>query len=590
MARTFSIVVAFGLLVAAACVLNDYHIYLLSQICLAGIVALGLVLMSGVAGLASFSQAAFVGIAAYATSVATVSFGLSPWLGLGLALVMVALVALLAGVVTVELSGHYLPLCTLAWALSIYNIFGNVQGLGRFEGIGNIPPLTIFGHAVQGPLAPLLTGSLFLCLLMLSWNLLDSRIGRALRTLSLGRQMPECMGIATGRLRLAIFVLAALFAALAGWLYAHIQRFVNPTPFGLDSGVEYMFMALLGGASSLWGALVGSFILTAAREALRQTLPDLFAHAGDFDVVIFSAGLILLMQWAPRGLTAWWTERWMKGRRNRPGRAIDDTAAERLPRRALPARGSAVLAVQGVGKRFGGLIANDDISLTLHAGEVLAVIGPNGAGKSTLFNLLSGVDRADNGTIKLAGERVERRSARDIAGLGMARTFQHVKLPAGISVLENIAVGAHRRGRAGWLRAMLRLNGKEEQSLLAEAARQGKACGLGERLHEQAGGLPLGLQRIVEVARALAGDPAALLLDEPAAGLRAGEKESLSKLIVDLRARGLAILVVEHDMDFVMNLADRIVVINFGRVLAVGTPQEIQNNPDVLQAYLGVDA
>ncbi|MEH2483153.1 branched-chain amino acid transport system permease protein [Nitrobacteraceae bacterium AZCC 2146] len=590
MARTLAIIVAFGMLVAAAYVLNDYHIYLLSQICLAGIVALGLVLMSGVAGLASFSQAAFVGIAAYAASVATVSFGLSPWLGLGIALVMVALVALLAGVVTVGLSGHYLPLCTLAWALSIYNIFGNVQGLGRFEGIGNIPPLTIFGKAVQGPLAPLLTGSLFLGLLMLSWNLLDSRIGRALRTLSLGRQMPECMGIATGRLRLAIFVLAALFAALAGWLYAHIQRFVNPTPFGLDSGVEYMFMALLGGASSLWGALVGSFLLTAAKEGLRQTLPDLFAHAGDFDIVIFSAGLILLMQWAPRGVTAWWTERWMKARRQRPGRAIEHGAAERLPRRALPERGSAVLAVEGVGKRFGGLVANDNISLTLHAGEVLAVIGPNGAGKSTLFNLLSGVDRADSGTISLAGERVERRSARDIAGLGLARTFQHVKLPAGISVLENIAVGAHRRGHAGWLRAMLRLNGGEEQSLLAEAARQGKACGLGERLLEQAGGLPLGLQRIVEVARALAGDPAALLLDEPAAGLRAGEKESLSRLIVDLRAKGLAILVVEHDMDFVMNLADRIVVINFGRVLAVGTPQEIQNNPDVLQAYLGVDA
>jgi branched-chain amino acid transport system permease protein len=590
LARFLALVVAFGLLVAAAFVLNDYHIYLLSQICLAGIVALGLVLMSGVAGLASFSQAAFVGIAAYATSVGTVTFGLSPWVTLWIAFAIVAVVALVAGVVTVGLSGHYLPLCTLAWALSIYNIFGNVDGLGRFEGIGNIPPLTILGKAVQGPLAPLLTGSLFLCLLVLSWNLLDSRIGRALRTLSLGRQMPECMGIATGRLRLTIFVLAALFAALSGWLYAHIQRFVNPTPFGLDSGVEYMFMALLGGASSLWGALIGSFLLTAAKEGLKQTLPDLFAHAGDFDIVIFSAGLILLMQWAPRGLTAWWAERWVKPKGNRPRKAIDETAAERLPRRALLERGNAVLTVDGVGKRFGGLIANEDISLTLHAGEVLAVIGPNGAGKSTLFNLLSGVERADSGAISLAGERVERRSAREIANLGLARTFQHVKLPAGISVLENIAVGAHRRGRAGWLRAMLRLNAREEQSLLAEAARQGKACGLGDRLQEQAGGLPLGLQRIVEVARALAGDPAALLLDEPAAGLRAGEKESLSRLLVDLRARGLAILVVEHDMDFVMNLADRIVVINFGRVLAVGTPQEIQNNPDVLQAYLGVDA
>jgi branched-chain amino acid transport system permease protein len=563
----------------AGLIANDYQIYVLSQIFLAAMVALGLVLLSGVAGLTSFGQASLVGIAAYAVAVGTTRFGFSPWQTLPLAVGLTTLVALLAGAITVGLSGHYLPLCTLAWGLAIASLFGTLEGLGRFQGIGGIPPLAVFGHAITGGTALVLVAAVFLVLLVLSWNLLDSREGRALRALGAGRLMAECMGVNTWRSRLAVFVIAAIFAALAGWFYAYLQRFVNPSPFGLDTGIAYLFMALLGGASSLWGALVGAFCLIWAQEWLKHILPALLGRAGDFDIVVFSAGLILLLQFFPGGIVGWFA----KPPRPRP----PDANAAPLPARPPATAGTALLHAEGLDKRFGGLVANSGVGLTLHAGEILAVIGPNGAGKSTLFDLLTGVQPPDSGVIRLGATPITRRRARDIAALGLSRTFQHVRLAAGMSVLENIALGAHRRGRAGLLRAMLRLDRAEDRALLAEAARQADACGLTPHLAEPAGDLALGLQRIVEVARALAADPTVLLLDEPAAGLRAAEKQQLAALLAALRAQGLGILLVEHDMGFVMDLADRIVVMNFGQVIATGTPQQVRTDETVLAAYLG---
>ena len=565
---------------------NDYQIYVLSQIFLAAMVTLGLVLLSGVAGLTSFGQASLVGIAAYAVAVGATQFGLSPWQTLPVAIGLTTLIALLAGAMTVGLSGHYLPLCTLAWGLAISSLFGTLGSLGRFQGIGGIPPLAVLGHPVTGGAALVLVAAVFLILLVLSWNLLDSREGRALRALGAGRLMAECMGVNTWRSRLAVFVIAAVFAALAGWFYAYLQRFVNPSPFGLDTGIAYLFMALLGGASSLWGALVGAFCLIWAQEYLKRILPALLGRAGDFDIVVFSAGLIALLQFAPKGIVGWFAKP-PRPRLPDPNAPPDPGA---MPRRAPGVPGAVVLHAEGLEKRFGGLVANSGVGLTLHAGEILAVIGPNGAGKSTLFDLLTGVQPADGGDIRLGHSTIAHRKARDIAALGLSRTFQHVRLAAGMSVLENIALGAHRRGKAGLLRAMLRLDRTEDRALLAEAARQADRCGLAPHMTEPAGDLALGLQRIVEVARALAADPTVLLLDEPAAGLRAAEKQQLATLLASLRARGLGILLVEHDMGFVMDLADRIVVMNFGQVIATGTPEQVRRDPAVLAAYLGPGA
>ena len=260
--------------------------------------------------------------------------------------------------------------------------------------------------------------------------------------------------------------------------------------------------------------------------------------------------------------------------------------AEPLPRRVYPPHDS-LLQVSKVSKRFGGLVAVRDMSFEVKKGEILGLIGPNGAGKSTMFNMMSGVLACDGGQVSLCGERIDGLTPSQIARRGMARSFQHVNLVGNMSVLDNVAIGAHLRGEKGVLSAMLRTDRAEDQRLLAEAARQIERMGLTEHMFDAAGTLALGKQRLVEIARALCADPMLLLLDEPAAGLRYAEKKALAASLAGLRAEGVSILLVEHDMDFLMNLADRIVVMQFGEMLTSGSPRQVQSNPAVIEAYLG---
>ena len=249
-----------------------------------------------------------------------------------------------------------------------------------------------------------------------------------------------------------------------------------------------------------------------------------------------------------------------------------------------------LLEIDGARKQFGGVIAVNDVSFDVQAREIVALIGPNGAGKSTTFNLITGVLRATGGNISLLGRKIYNAPPQEIVDLGVSRTFQHVKLVPDMTVLENVAIGAHLRGSSGALASMFRLDRSDEAALLAEAARQIERVELTEQIGQPAGSLSLGQQRIVEIARALCADPMLLLLDEPAAGLRHMEKQRLAALLRQLRDGGMSVLLVEHDMGFVMDLADRVVVLDFGTKIAEGTPAAIKANPDVIKAYLGAAA
>ena len=585
--RTVLLAAAVVVLAAVPLVAGNFTVSLLNDIGIGALVALGLVMLTGIGGATSFGQAAFVGIASYATAWLSTAHHVSPWLGLLFALSLTGLSALAIGMLTLRLGGHFLPLSTIAWGISIAMLFGNIDALGRHTGLSNIPPIFITSWSLAGPRAIFyLIWTLVGLAFLFSYNVLHSRPGRAIRSLRGGAILLASVGADAYRVRLTLFVTAALFAGLAGWLYAHMNRFVSPSPFDVRASIEYLLMAVAGGLGQLAGALVGSALVLILKNGLQDVLPMLTQSAGQLQAIVFAALFILLLHFARGGLMGF-VRRWTQARAVSTTTRAPLEKVEPLAHRTLPVRGSPILSVTGAVKRFGGLVAVNDVSFDVNAGEIVGLIGPNGAGKSTMFNLLTCTAPMTAGQVHFLGRNIAGLPQRQVARLGLARTFQHVKLRPHMSLLDNVALGAHARTNVGILQAGLRLDVLEERQVLQEAQHQLERIGLGERAYELAGSLPLGTQRILEIARALAADPVLLVLDEPAAGLRRKEKMALGDLLRKLCEEGVTILIVEHDMDFVMKLVDRLVVMNFGSKLVEGVPSAVRADQRVQAAYLG---
>ncbi|MCU7373882.1 branched-chain amino acid ABC transporter ATP-binding protein/permease [Paucibacter sp. O1-1] len=567
----------------------EYWITQMNYIGLFALVALGLVLLTGVGGLTSFGQAAFVGLGAYTTAVLSTVYATSPWLALLVALGVTVVVALVLALLTLRMSGHYLPLATIAWALSLNYLMGNMEFLGKYDGIQGLPALELFGWSLrEGRAIYFLIWAFAILAALAVRNLLDSRPGRAIRALNGATTMAEAMGVSTFRYKVQIFVIAALLAAVSGWLFAHFQRTVNPSPFALKMGIEYLFMAVVGGVGTVWGAFIGAGIVKIIEDQLKEVLPALLGSSGNFEIIVLGVVLVLMLKYAPKGLWPYVTgfaTRWLPAAE----RERDWADAAPLAARPKPQAGELLLDVDKVRKQFGGLVAVNDVSFQIRAGEIVGLIGPNGAGKSTTFNLITGVLSLTSGGVSFRGQAIGGQASREIARRGMSRTFQHVKMIADMTVLENVALGGYLRSSSGAARAMLRLDRDEERRLFKEAEAQLSRIGMAGQMHELAGNLALGPQRLMEIARALCTDPALLLLDEPAAGLRHKEKQALGEVLRQLKREGMSILLVEHDMEFVMGLTDRIVVMEFGTKLIEGTPDEVQASPAVRAAYLGTE-
>ncbi|UPK38538.1 branched-chain amino acid ABC transporter ATP-binding protein/permease [Bradyrhizobium sp. 186] len=564
-----------------------YWVVVLCYIGIATIVTTGLVVLAGVAGLISFGQAMFVGIGAYTAAITATRYEVSPLMTLPMSVAICVIVAWAVGAITLRLKGHYLAVATIAWNVSFFFLVANLDFFRRYDGISGIPPLSFFGHRLLNPkdFYPVILVAAA-CSFLLTGNLLESRTGRTIRALRGGAIAAESFGIDTFHAKVVAFVYAAALAGFAGWSYAHFERAVNPTSFSLNVSIDYLMMTTIGGIEHIPGAMLGAAVVGALRYFLQDLLSGIFRVQGGLETIVLCVVLIVILQRNPDGI---WPA--LARRFGRPA-GVTPSGTEKgvVAHRVQPMSGSELMRAEDLSKSFGGLRAVDQIDFTLNAGEIVGLIGPNGAGKSTTFNLITGVLSASSGRVTLEGRKISGLPARQIARLGIARTFQHVKLVRGMNVVENVAIGMHLSGKAGVLRAMLRLDRGDEARIFANARVQLERVGLSNHVYARADELSLGQQRMVEIARALCLDPILLLLDEPAAGLRHLEKAALARLLSKLRDEGMTILMVEHDMDFVMQITDRLVVMNFGSKLAQGKPEEVQRNEAVIEAYLGAEA
>jgi branched-chain amino acid transport system permease protein len=550
--------------------LTSYTLNIFMQAVTFAIAVLGLAVVLGYTGQFSLAQAAFFGIGAYAVGLGTVVYGLGFWSALLIGVVIAGAFGFVLGLTTLRLGGHYLAMITISFQQIFDLVMLNwVEFTRGPDGIAGIPRPSAFGLVVSDDKAYLLLCAVVLYVIAFAlWWLPDTRLGRAMKAVRENDLAAEVTGVDTLRVKVIAFTISAALAGVAGALYAAGFAYISPDNFNFGRSVEFLTMVLLGGSRSPFGAGLGTVLLILLPEWLRF-LKQIYLAA-------YGLAVILIMVFMPEGIWGLIVAAW--GRLARP-RQVPMTAVSPL-RLDIPVSDPApILRLEGLEKHFGGLKAVDGVDLQVARGKVHALIGPNGSGKTTILNVLNGIYKPTGGRIFVEGEDVTGKSPHDRAARGVGRTFQNIRLFPALSALENVMVGGQRRH-----------NPIEpgDAALRERALAALDFVGMREKAEVVVKNLPYGHRRLVEIARALAGHPKLLLLDEPAAGLNQTEKQELTELLKRLRgAHGLTILLIEHDMRLVESLSDTITVLNFGKKIAEGTPAEVLRHPDVVAAYLG---
>ncbi len=547
---------------------DGYYLNIFMQAATYAIAVTGLVIVLGYCGQISIAQAAFFGIGAYGVAIGTVDFGLGFFPSLVIGAAAAGLLGLILGLGSLRLGGHYLAMVTISFQQILTLVATNWIGFTHGpDGIRDIPRPTLLGFSFRNGHAFLALCLVTLVLVTLCvWRLKTGRLGRAMQAVRDNELAAGTCGIDVFSTKVIAFGLSAVVGGIGGGLFAGGFQYISPDQFSFSESIVLLTMALLGGVQSPFGALVGTGLLV--------ILPEWLRFLRQVYLAVYGAAVILIMVFLPDGLWGLMLER--VRRRAKP---IEGGVAP-LPLLAEHGEKSdeIVLDVQGIAKHFGGLKALDGVDLSVRRGSVHALIGPNGSGKSTFINVITGLYRPTAGRVIFAGRDITNSAPHLRNRAGLARTFQNIRVFRGMTVLENVMVGAERPGNdiaenpaAGVERALAALD----------------FVGLRGDAHRQVGALSYGHQRYVEIARALAASPRMLLLDEPAAGLNLTEKQELGALLRRLKGHGLTILIIDHDMNLVEQVADHITVLNFGRRIADGLPNEVLANPDVIAAYLG---
>ena len=568
------------------------------------VAAIGLTLLMGLAGQVSLGHAGFFAIGAYTQAVLVTKYGTNSLVASVVAVAVTMAAAVLVGLPLLRLRGHYFALATLGFGIIVSVVATESDFLGATSGIFGIEKPTFNARTYDSATEYLLLlGPVVVIGLLLARNVVQSRIGRALGAVNDSEVAAESLGVNAYRLRLQVLVLSAAYAAVAGTAFAHWLAVVNPNAANFPLSIKFLLISVLGGLGTVWGAVVGALAVEGLDEGLGRLIPKVVPGAtGEVELIGFGIALTAVVIFLPGGIHQAWSA--LVSRLRRPGHPpaesnggqaapvadAPSTGEPLLSRSDRPERGTVLLETSGLTQRFGGVVAVDDVTFSVAAGEILALIGPNGAGKTTLFNMVSGVLTPTSGTVTVSGRRIEGHKPHVFAQARATRTFQNLQIFASMTVLGNVMVGRHLRSRAGLMRSALVVPALgEEQAIEADARRLVEVVGLGEDADRFAADLPFGRQRLVEVARALATEPDLLLLDEPMAGLSGPERRELARLLAQLRDSGIGIVLVEHDVDAVLALADRVAVLDDGELIALGTPREIRHDPAVIAAYLGVE-